>query len=56
MRNEGSLFKVVDSHWMKLMKEVSENTLVLVVTEIPHILSILRDSFELLETIQVTQI
>jgi dynein heavy chain len=52
MAKEGHMFKVVDSHWHKLMAEVVTDTKVEAVTNIAHILDILKDARELLDSIQ----
>jgi len=52
MPAEGSMFKVVDANWHKLMQEVVQDTKVFAVSVLPHILPILQEAQSLLDTIQ----
>lgn len=51
MPSEGTTFKVVDSNWHKLMSEVVSDSKMLNVTNIPHLLNMLRTDLQLLENI-----
>jgi hypothetical protein len=52
MPSEGTMFKVVDSNWHKLMSDVFSDTKLYSVSVIPHMLGILKEAQSLLETIQ----
>jgi dynein heavy chain len=52
MPSEGTMFKVVDSNWHKLMSDVVNDTKVYSVSVIPHVLGILKEAQSLLDTIQ----
>jgi len=52
MPAEGTMFKVVDANWHKLMADVVADTKLYQVSVIPHLLGILKEAQSLLDTIQ----
>ena len=52
MPSEGTMFRVVDANWRKLMNDVLVDTKVYSVSVIPHVLGILKEAQSLLDTIQ----
>lgn len=52
MPAEGTMFKVVDANWHKLMMDVCKDTKLYAVSVLPHLLDILKEAQLLLDTIQ----